>query len=170
MRIVETEAYDGAIDPGCHAFNGRTPRTEVMFGAPGTAYVYLSYGCHWLLNVVCGPHDIANAVLIRGAVPLDGIEAMYARRPKAKRDEDLLSGPGKIGAAFGLGEHSNGVDLLGKGSSLKLVHAEPVQRQLQGVRIGIAPGKGDELPWRFVDEANARWASRTRPKKRVLFR
>ena len=161
IRIVEAEAYWGSRDAGSHAFRGPTPRTAPMFGLAGHAYVYFTYGNHWMLNVTCRPEGEAGAVLIRGALPLDGREAMARRRPKAKREEDLLSGPGKIAAALGLDGGFSGLDMLGEGP-LQLVARPAVRKVLVGTRIGLAPGKGDEKRWRFIDAENARWASRPR--------
>lgn len=162
-RIVEVEAYRTPDDPGCHAHRGQTPRCATMFGEPGHAYVYFTYGNHWMLNVVA--HDAGNAaaILIRAAEPLTGLETMRARRPKAKRDEDLLSGPGKLAAAFGLDRRHDGLNLLSS-SELRLEPAEPPRNLLKGTRIGLALGKGDELPWRFVDADRLRWVSRPHPR------
>lgn len=159
-RIVETEAYHGSQDPGSHAFRGMTPRTKVMFGPPGHAYVYFTYGNHWMLNVVARPDGEACAILIRAAEPLEGLEKMRPLRAKAKTDRDLLSGPGKLCQAMGIDKSLYGVDLFDENSPLRLHPGEPVEDVLVTPRIGIAKGKGDELPWRFVDAANRRWASR----------
>lgn len=161
-RIVEVEAYDAVGDPGCHAFRGQTPRNAPMFGPPGRAYVYFTYGSHWMLNVVAYPEGQAGAILIRAARPLAGIEAMRARRPLARRDQDLLSGPGKLAAAFGLDGTLNHLDLLNPGSELRIETGEPIREVLVGPRIGLAPGKGDDLPWRYIDAREEAWASRPR--------
>ena len=99
-RLVEVEAYRADEDPGSHAFNGRTRRNASMFAAPGTLYVYFSYGNHWCMNAVCGPGERAHAVLLRAAAPLDGLELMRERRVKSTRDRDLGAGPGRLGQAF----------------------------------------------------------------------
>ena len=158
-RIVETEAYDGPFDPGSHAFRGPTPRSEVMFGPPGRAYIYFTYGMHWCLNVVTRPAGQGSAVLLRAAEPLAGLEAMYLRRAKALRDEDLLSGPAKLSAAFGLDGSMNGIDLLDPRSELHLEVGSAPERVLVGARIGLLPGKVDDLPWRFADGDALRWVS-----------
>ena len=93
-RLVEVEAYRATEDPGSHAYRGRTPRNGSMFGAPGTLYVYFSYGTHWCMNAVCGPGARAEAVLLRAAAPVRGLETMQMRRVKATRD------PAKLKAAL----------------------------------------------------------------------
>ena len=110
--IVETEAYLGYEDRAAHSFNWRrTERTQTMFADGGTAYVFLNYGIHHLLNIVVGRVDVPQAVLLRAVEPTEGLDLMYSRRPKTKRDRDLCSGPGKLGAAFGIDRSLDGVDL-----------------------------------------------------------
>lgn len=157
-RIVEVEAYR-SDDPGCHAFRGRTPRNEVMFGPPGIAYVYFNYGVHWMLNVTAHSHGDPAAILVRAAEPLEGLEEMFARRPKAKKPEDLLSGPGKLAAAFDITSSDYGVNLLDHGSVLRLEPGAPPKRIKKGLRVGLAKGKGELLEWRFVDGDALRWLS-----------
>jgi DNA-3-methyladenine glycosylase len=108
--IVETEAYHQS-EPACHAFVGLTPRTRVLFGPPGRAYVYRSYGVHALLNAVSEPQGVGAAVLIRALEPLTGIEQMRLRRG-LQRERDLCSGPGKLTQALGIELYHNGSDLL----------------------------------------------------------
>ena len=164
IQIVEAEAYGGADDLGSHGCRGTTPRNAPMFGPPGRAYVYFTYGNHWMLNVVCQPEGRCGAVLVRGAVPLQGAELMWQRRPKARREQDLLSGPGKIAAAIAVhGEHS-GLDLLDRRSPFRLVPRDPVKKVLVSTRIGLAPCMGDDKPWRFIDVKNVEWASKPWPK------
>ena len=113
-RLVEVEAYLGANDQASHARRGlRSPRNESMYLDGGHAYVYFTYGMHWCLNVVTQEADIAEAVLMRGAEPLQGIESMRKRRPKAKRDFDLMNGPGKICAALDIDRRLDGEPLDG---------------------------------------------------------
>jgi DNA-3-methyladenine glycosylase len=114
-RLVEVEAYLGANDSASHARRGlRSARNESMYLAGGHAYVYFTYGMHWCLNVVTQEADIAEAVLLRAAEPLRGIEAMRERRPKAKRDRDLLNGPAKLASAMAIDKSLDGEPLDGK--------------------------------------------------------
>lgn len=146
--IVETEAYHDS-EPACHAFIGLTPRTETLFGPPGRAYVYLSYGVHALLNAVCEPEGVGAAVLIRALEPLEGIELMAERRGTGPgSDRELCSGPGKLTQALGVTLADNGADLE---SGPVVISGRPqrfsdpvVQRDR---RIGIT--KAAELSWRF---------------------
>lgn len=158
-RLVEVEAYS-QDEPGCHAFCGLTPRNRVMFGPPGFAYLYFTYGNHWMLNVTAEPEGRGCAVLLRAAEPLAGLATMAERRPKASRPEDLLSGPGKLAAAFGLDQAQYGLDLFDPASPLRLEPAPVRGAVLVGTRIGIAKGKGDEIRWRFADGEGLRWVSR----------
>jgi len=110
--IVETEAYLGVMDRAAHSFGGRrSPRNESMYAQAGTSYVYLIYGIHHCFNVVCGAQDEPAAVLVRALQPSAGHEQMFARRPAARRDTDLCSGPGKLCQALGIDRAHNGEDL-----------------------------------------------------------
>jgi DNA-3-methyladenine glycosylase len=148
-RLVEVEAYRADEDPGSHAYRGRTPRNASMFAAPGTLYVYFSYGNHWCMNAVCGPGDRAHAVLLRAAAPLTGLGVMHDRRPAASRDRDLASGPGRLGQAFGASRELDGTSLLR--GPLRILDAgiSPPPRPGVSTRIGLASGKGHDLPYRF---------------------
>jgi DNA-3-methyladenine glycosylase len=148
--IVETESYE-RDDPACHAYVGLTDRTEVLFGPPGRAYVYLSYGIHSLLNAVAEPEGEAAAVLIRALQPTIGIEAMRARRGE-RPDSELCSGPGKLTEALGIGLAQNGADL--SSDPFLLLGREPGWESeiLTGPRVGIS--KAVELPWRFCAAGN----------------
>jgi DNA-3-methyladenine glycosylase len=149
--IVETEAYHDS-EPACHAFVGLTPRTRVLFGRPGVAYVYRSYGIHALLNAVAEPEGVGAAALIRALEPLDGLDEMRARRGFYRLDQ-LCSGPGKLTQALGIGLDQNGCD-LGHGP----ITIEPapsdwrVPEVTASTRIGIT--KAVELPWRFCALGN----------------
>jgi DNA-3-methyladenine glycosylase len=158
-RIVEVEAYR-SNDPGSHAFRGPTKRNKLMFGPPGYAYVYFNYGVHWMLNVTAHPSDDAAAILIRAAEPLSGLDEMFSRRPRARKPEELLSGPGKLAAAFDITGEDYGINLLDPHSELRIEAGTRPKKILSGVRIGLAQGKGEELPWRFVDGDALQWISR----------
>jgi len=149
--IVETESYERE-DPACHAYVGRTARTETLFGPPGRAYVYLSYGIHSLLNAVAEPEGTAAAVLIRALEPTVGLEAMRARRGE-RPDRDLCAGPGKLTEALGVGLELNGADLAK--TPFAVLQREDEWRDVAivaGPRIGIT--KAVDLPWRFCAAGN----------------
>jgi DNA-3-methyladenine glycosylase len=179
--IVETEAYHES-EPACHAFVGLTPRTRTLFGEPGRAYVYRSYGIHALLNAVCEPEGVGAAVLIRALDPIAGLERMRARRRLGARagerrapgraggredpgewpsDHDLCSGPGKLTQALGVSLSANGASL-----STGPVRFGPPPRGcaepavVQGTRIGIS--RAVDLRWRFCAAGNLH-VSRPRP-------
>ena len=150
VRLTELEAYSGSSDPGSHAFRGRTPRNEVMFGAAGHAYVYFTYGMHWCLNVVTGAVGEAAAVLLRAAEVVDGLDAARSRRPQV-RDRDLCRGPARLTKALGIDGSLNGVALLAPGSPLRLVpppEPAPAGMVRTGPRVGVG-GDGAAFPWRF---------------------
>jgi DNA-3-methyladenine glycosylase len=152
--IVEAEAYMQFNDPGCHAFRGCTNRNRAMFGPPGHAYVYFTYGNHWLFNVVVDREGIGSAVLIRALEPVEGLEQMRTRRVKAKGDIHLANGPGKLAQALEIGAGEYGVDLTD--SPLKILVPPPAYRRkivdeyggiVRTTRIGLTLGA--ELPYRF---------------------
>jgi len=138
-----------------------------MYGRAGCAYVYFNYGCHWMLNVVAHEEGSAAAVLIRAAEPVDGLEEFRALRPKARHDWDLLSGPGKLAAAFGIDAQDYGLDLLDPSSSLRIAPGPTPAVILCGPRIGLATGKGEELPWRFVDGHALKFVSKPHPPSKT---
>ena len=153
VRLTEVEAYAGTgEDPGSHAHRGRTPRNAVMFGPPGRAYVYFTYGMHWCLNVVTGPEGRASAVLLRAGEVVDGIAVARARRPGSS-DRDLCRGPARLCRALGVDGALDGTDILAPGSPLRL-QLPPTSRRtppgswLAGPRVGVA-GEGAATPWRF---------------------
>jgi DNA-3-methyladenine glycosylase len=157
--IVETEAYHES-EPACHAFVGLTPRTRTLFEAPGTAYVYRSYGIHALLNVVVEPEGVGAAVLIRALEPLAGVELMRARRGRDRATE-LCSGPGKLTQALGIELDRNATSLLDGPIRLGPPAPErPPPLVLAGSRVGIT--RAIELPWRFC-AAGSRYVSRPWP-------
>ena len=158
-RIVETESYH-MEEPACHAFAGVTERTRTLYGEPGHAYVYFSYGIHSLLNAVAEPEGVGAAVLIRALEPADGIEVMRARRG-VERAEELCSGPGKLTQALDIGLSLNESSLMD--GPIELRTREPGAREprvVAGERVGITKAVG--LPWRFCD-ADSRHVSRPWP-------
>ncbi len=149
-RIVEAEAYLGAgADPGSHAFRGPGKRNATMFGPPGRLYVYFTYGMHWCSNVVCNPSGGGGAVLMRALAPLVGLDVMWARRPKARRERDLCSGPARLCQALGLTGDLDGADLSTGPVHLLDDGTPPPSDPGNSVRIGLSPGKGDDSPWRW---------------------
>jgi len=148
-RIVEVEAYVGPHDPASHAYgHRRTPRTEMMYGPPGTAYVYFTYGMHWCLNAVTEAEGYPAAVLIRALEPLEGIETMRRRRGGSKvRDGQLCAGPARLCQALGVTGALNGTDL--NQGPLRIVRAETRRAApvIVGPRVGIT--KATDWPLRF---------------------
>jgi DNA-3-methyladenine glycosylase len=149
-RIVETEAYHHS-EPACHAYVGLTPRTRVLFGPPGIAYVYRSYGVHALLNAVSEPEGEGAAVLIRALEPIEGVDLMRERRG-VERERDLCSGPGKLTQALGIGLELNDTSLDGAISIYPRQSDEPPPHAACE-RIGIT--RAVELPWRFCEIGNS---------------
>jgi len=156
--IVETEAYHDS-EPASHAFIGLTPRTRVLFGPPGVAYVYRSYGIHALLNAVTEPEGVGAAVLFRALEPLSGIDTMRARRG-VSAERELCSGPGKLTQALGIGLEYNGTDLV-RGP----IRIAPRPRAWRETHVAVSPRigitKAAELPWRFC-ASGSRFLSRSR--------
>jgi DNA-3-methyladenine glycosylase len=151
--IVETEAYHES-EPACHAVVGLTPRTRVLFGPPGVAYVYRSYGIHAMLNAVTQPRGVGSAVLIRALEPVAGIDAMRERRGPSLDVRELCSGPGKLTQALGIELSMNDTDLVSGGpigiSARPRAWRDP--HVAVGPRVGIT--KAAELPWRFAASGN----------------
>lgn len=146
-RIVETEAYLGEHDLACHAAAGRTPRTDPLYGEPGTAYVYFIYGVHWCVNAVTRPAGHPSAVLIRALEPLDGLGLMRRRRSAARRDVDLTNGPGKLCQALGISGDHNRLPL--ERSPLQILRGRPVDDTDVAItpRIGITQCADWPLRW-----------------------
>jgi DNA-3-methyladenine glycosylase len=159
-RVVEVESYHQE-EPACHAFAGLTERTRVLFGSPGNAYVYRSYGIHALLNAVAEDEGVGAAALIRALEPIDGLDQMRRRRG-LERVEELSSGPGKLTQALGIGLDLNGTSLLDGPIEVlpRPADARP-PRVVTGTRLGIT--KAVELPWRFCDASRAEYVSRPLP-------
>jgi DNA-3-methyladenine glycosylase len=156
-RIVEVEAY-APDDPASHSFRGRTRRNTAMFGAPGTLYVYRSYGIHWCANVVCGPEGVGSAVLLRALEPTAGIDEMRARR--GLDDIGLLcSGPGRLSQALALSGEQNGL-ALGL-APFQLIPAREREDAVSAPRVGITRAR--ELPWRYAIR-DSPFVSRPRPR------
>jgi DNA-3-methyladenine glycosylase len=155
-RIVETEAYQGEIDRASHASKGRTPRTEVIFGAGGSAYVYLCYGIHQMFNIVTSTEGVAHAILIRAVEPIEGVDIMLERTGKKKLDQTLTRGPGNVGKAFGFHTSQCGLSL----TSDELFIADDgfkVPGSMMGAspRIGVDyAGEHAEWHYRFFIKGN----------------
>jgi DNA-3-methyladenine glycosylase len=148
--ITETEAYIGQDDLACHARFGLTPRTVVMFGPPGHAYVYFTYGMHWMLNVVAEPAGFPGAVLIRAIVPEEGLDVMQTLRPRPSRTPaQLTDGPAKLAQALAIDKRLNGQDLCARDSALFIERAAPVPDRavVLGPRIGL---NNTPEPWKSV--------------------
>jgi DNA-3-methyladenine glycosylase len=153
LRLTEVEAYAGEVDPGSHAYRGRTARTAVMFGPPGRLYVYFTYGMHYCANVVTGPEGTASAVLLRAGEVVGGRDVAAARRPGV-RERDWARGPARLTVTLGLGRAENGLDLLDTRTDGRLLPpATSVDRDRvrSGPRVGVSGpgGDGDVHPWRF---------------------
>jgi DNA-3-methyladenine glycosylase len=153
-RIVEVEAYEGAIDPGSHAYRGETRRNRTMFGGPGLLYVYFTYGMHWCANAVCGDIGSGVAVLLRAAAPLGGLELMRTARPRARLERDLCSGPAKLCQSFGIEGSFDGADLVRRVRGVWIVDdgTAPPEHPGRSTRIGLSAGA--EHPWRWFVEGD----------------
>ena len=149
VRLTEVEAYHGqGQDPGSHAHRGETARNGSMFRPGGTLYVYLSYGIHRCVNVVCGPEGYASGVLLRAGEVVDGLQEARARRATSRRDDDLASGPGRLGTALGIELADDGLR-LGTGRASLHLPAVPAPEVASGPRVGVSGhAGGDAFPWR----------------------
>ena len=162
-RIVEAEAYGGPRDRASHAWRGRTPRNESMFGPPGTAYVYLCYGIHRMFNVVTAPPGTPAAVLIRAVEPMEGIRGMLRRRNLPADDHRLTAGPGALTAALGIRMEWDRSDLVCgpiriEDDGMRIPAGKIQQRPRVGVNYA---GPAARFPWRFSIRGNP-WVSRSR--------
>jgi DNA-3-methyladenine glycosylase len=153
IRLTEVEAYDGANDPGSHAFRGQTPRTRVMFGEPGGLYVYFTYGMHWCANLVCGPPGAASAVLMRAGEVVGGLEAARSRRAGVI-DRDLARGPARLAMTLALTGDQNGIDTLATDSPL-------VMRAAAGSLADVSPVTGPQSGSSAVTDAQPGLAAMT---------
>ncbi len=172
VRLTEVEAYDGANDPGSHAFRGQTPRTRVMFGDPGGLYVYFTYGMHWCANLVTGPSGVAGGVLLRAGQVVRGLETARARRLGIV-DRDLARGPARLAMTLGLTRDQNGIDTIATQSPFVVRSGTPGPPSespcpvlCTGPRVGVSGPGGDaaKYPWRFWLEGEAT-VSEYRPGK-----
>jgi DNA-3-methyladenine glycosylase len=155
VRLVEVEAYAGTADPASHAFRGRTPRTEVMWGPPGRLYVYFTYGMHWCMNVSCGPDGHASAVLLRAGEVVGGaasVEEAALRRPKL-RPADRAKGPARLARLLQITGDANGTDVTVGGPPLAVFADQAVKDAdvRTGPRVGLNPrmGAAADWPWRW---------------------
>ena len=155
-RIVEAEAYCGGEDPGAHTYRGMTNRNRTMFGPPGGLYVYFTYGMHWCANAVCGDEGEGIAVLLRALVPLDGLDEMRERRPAARRDRDLCSGPAKLCQAFGLDREHDGADLVTADRGITILDdgTPPPVDPVQTTRVGLSAGAEHRWRWYVAGDPN----------------
>ena len=152
VRLTEVEAYEGAEDPGSHAYRGRTPRNEVMFGPAGHLYVYFTYGMHWCANTVCGQVGEGTGVLMRAGAPLVGVDVMFDRRGRARRERDLCSGPAKLCQAMGITGEDDGTDLCVPEAGGRFIAVlddgtPPPSRPTVTRRVGVSVGV--EQRWRW---------------------
>jgi DNA-3-methyladenine glycosylase len=151
VALTEVEAYQGQVDPASHAYRGRTARNAVMFGPPGHAYVYFTYGMHFCVNLVCQPPGTASAVLLRAGRVIAGVELAVARRAAGRRiaERDLARGPARLCKALGITRAQDGADVCDPASPLRVRWPDQRVKQdiSQGPRIGISVAA--EVPWRF---------------------
>jgi len=151
--IVEAEAYVGEADQGCHARVGKTPRTQVMYGPPGHAYVYFTYGMHWMLNFVTEAEGFPAAVLIRAIQPQEGIEIIATRR-SSQPPEHWTDGPAKLCQALGIDRRLNGADLCARDAPIFVEFGDPIPDSGVTIspRVGLnsTPEPWKSIPWRFL--------------------
>ncbi|RKN03938.1 DNA-3-methyladenine glycosylase [Streptomyces radicis] len=152
LRLTEVEAYAGEADPGSHAYRGRTARNATMYGPPGHAYVYFTYGMWYCLNLVCGPKDHASGVLLRAGEVSSGAELARARRPRSRTDAELARGPARLATALEVDRVLDGTDVCSadEKAPLRVLPGKPVATGSisTGPRTGVG-GDGAAHPWRF---------------------
>lgn len=148
LRLTEVEAYAGPLDPASHAYRGRTPRNAVMFGPPGFAYVYFTYGMHFCMNLVCGPDGTSMAVLLRAGQIVVGEDVARGRRPRSSV-RDLARGPARLCRSLGIARDQNGLDVCAPDGLLTVHAGDPADPALirTGPRTGVNGAK--DVPWRF---------------------
>jgi DNA-3-methyladenine glycosylase len=146
VRLTEVEAYAGPLDPASHAYRGRTDRNAVMFGPPGHAYVYFTYGMHYCVNLVCLEAGTAAAVLIRAGEIIEGRELAVSRRPRSSI-RDLARGPARLCEALAIDRALYGADVCDPDSPLRVLPGEPATEVRAGPRTGVTSAK--DVPWRF---------------------
>jgi DNA-3-methyladenine glycosylase len=149
VRLVEVEAYRGADDPASHCYRGRTPRNSVMWGPAGHLYTYFVYGMHFCANDVCLTEGVAGAVLLRAGEVVSDLGVAHVRRPTARGDRELASGPARLAGLLGLGRESNGLDLTDPASPVRLLAGPEVAAASvrTGPRVGVSTAT--TRPWRF---------------------
>ncbi|MFF3942080.1 DNA-3-methyladenine glycosylase [Streptomyces phaeofaciens] len=154
LRLTEVEAYDGQNDPGSHAYRGRTPRNDVMFGPPGHVYVYFTYGMWHCMNLVCGPEGRASGVLLRAGEVIEGADLARKRRLSARHDKELAKGPARLATALDVDRALDGTDACATGEGgetpLRILTGTPVRSDQvrNGPRTGVS-GDGAVHPWRY---------------------
>ncbi|MBA9005151.1 DNA-3-methyladenine glycosylase [Thermomonospora cellulosilytica] len=148
VRLTEVEAYAGPLDPASHSYRGRTARNAVMWGPPGHAYVYFTYGMHFCVNLVCGPDGTASAVLLRAGEIVAGLDLARSRRPRSTV-RDLARGPARLCQALAIDRAHNGLDVCDTGSPLRILSGDAVDPAgiRTGPRVGVTAAK--DVPWRF---------------------
>ncbi|QMU71896.1 DNA-3-methyladenine glycosylase [Streptacidiphilus sp. P02-A3a] len=171
LRITEVEAYEGELDPASHGYRGPTPRNATMFGPPGHLYVYWVYGMHHAANLVCGADGECQAVLVRAGEVIHGQALAAARRPNARRPQELAKGPGRLALSLDFDRGLDGTDVCAPGAAVTVHQGVPCPADAirSGPRTGVS--KGHETPWRFwvADDPTVspyrRHTPRTRPPR-----
>lgn len=157
--ITETEAYQGEDDLGCHASAGKTPRTSVMYGPPGHAYIYFTYGMHWLINAVTSAEGVPAAVLIRAIHPVEGKAQMALNRPYHAQQRNWTNGPAKLTQAMAIDGQLNTTDLCSKESGLWIENGrsflDAAVEQTARVGLNSVPDPWRSIPWRFIVKKEA---------------